>query len=270
MFFVLQCVAQKDNHLVLAKGQKITAVSTTSVDADMSMGMQMKNVSSTTNVLDVISEDAKNYTISNMLTKLKISMDAMGQQTNYDSEKPEDKDSEMGKVASKKINTRDTILIDKMTGDIIEDRKNNSPERADESNPLMGMMESMGNSDGSAVAEGAFFIISKEKKAGDTWTDSTSDKNIKTVKTYTIKSIDKSIATILVNGTISGDTVTEMQGSSVSFSMNTKSTGEMVVDIKTGLVNKITNTADITGNIEVMGQSMPITSKATSSVIYQH
>jgi hypothetical protein len=267
----LQGFAQKKTGILLNKGQKITVVSTSTSDTDMGMGMQMKNVSSATNILNVIADEDKNYRISNTPVKLNLSMDMMGQQTSYDSEKSEDKDSEIGKEISQKMNVADTFLIEKSSGEVIKDKKD-SPERpakTETENPLEGIMGSSATA-GDALLSGAFFIVPKEKKIGESWTDSTSEKNIKTVKTYTLKSIEKNIATILVTGTLTGNGETEMQGSSVAYNMTTKNTGEMIVDTKTNLVSKITNDGDITMVIEVMGQSMPITSKANSTIVYQY
>jgi phage-related protein len=91
-----------------------------------------------------------------------------------------------------------------------------------------------------------------------------------TKKTYSIKSIEKDIATVTVIGSVTGDGVTEMQGTSISFHIETKSTGEIIVDMKKGLVNKNTNDVDMTATMDVMGQSMPISSKGSFSVVYQY
>ena len=93
---------------------------------------------------------------------------------------------------------------------------------------------------------------------------------MKTTKTYTIISIDKNVAGILVNGVVTGTIQTDMQGTSVAFNMSAKNKAEMVVDITTGLVSKVTNESDVTGNMDLMGQSMPVTSKVTTTIIYQY
>jgi hypothetical protein len=265
-----QSFAQKGSKITLAKGQKVTVNFTTTGDTDMGMGMQMKNTSSMTSVLDVLSEDDKNYSVANTVTKLKIAIEMMGQQTTYDSDKPEDKNSDMGKELSSKLNVPDTSLVDRFTGKVT--KKNASPERTeDESSPLAGMLGSMsGDVQGDAILAGAFFLIPQGKKIGDSWIDSSTIKNVTSVKNYFLKSIDKNIALIVVKTNANGEGVTEMQGSSVTYSMATKSNGEMTVDIKTGLVNKNTSDIEISGTLDVMGQSMPITSKTNSTLTYQY
>ncbi|MEO6668921.1 MAG: DUF6263 family protein [Ferruginibacter sp.] len=267
--------AQKDGKIILNKGQQITIVSASSSDTDMGMGMSMKTDNTTTNILSVIAVDDKNYSITNTTTKLKMSMDMMGESNKYDSEKPEDKSSDMGKAMSEKLNITDTAFVDKLTGNTVTNsKKTSSPERpaqADDANPFEGILSSMGgNREGDAIVEGTFFIIPKDKKVGDSWTDSSTENNMTSKKTFKIKSIEKDIATITVTGSISGDGVTEMQGTSISFHIDTKSIGEILVDVKKCLVNKNTNEVDMTATMDVMGQSMPISSKGNFSVTYQY
>jgi hypothetical protein len=258
-------------NIVLNNGQKITVTSTTDSDTDLGMGQATTSTSST-NIITVIATDDNNYRVTNTLTKLKMSTDAMGQSTKYDSEKPEDKDNEMGKIMSSKINVTDTSLVNKMTGVIV--KQNNSPEKEekdDAENPLGGLTDALGMSSGKdLVLESAFFIIPRDKKIADSWTDSSSQGKMKTSRTYTLKSVNNDIATITVNATVTGSGESEMQGTSVAFTINTKSTGEMIVDMKKGLVNNITNKADVNMTMDVMGQSLPISGKTNSTITYQY
>lgn len=65
-----------------------------------------------------------------------------------------------------------------------------------------------------------------------------------------------------LEGDLFGTTTLEIQGTSFDLSMNTKTIGDIIVDIKSGLVHKRNTNADISGNIDIMGQSNPITAKA--------
>ncbi|MBC7536500.1 MAG: hypothetical protein H7258_12485 [Ferruginibacter sp.] len=265
---------QKENiaksNILLSNGQKVTVTTTGSSDSDMGMGMQMKNTTSAVNLFKVIATDDSSYVITNTLTKMKMSMNMMGQETNYDSEKPGDKDSEIGKGISTKLNQADTLSVNKMSASVVKRERNTSPERAEE-NPLMGMMAAMGVSSAKDPSmEAAFFIIPKDKKMGESWSDSSTEKSIKTVKIYTLKSIVNNIATIIVNSTLTGTGETEMQGTAVAFTMNTKNTGEIIVDTKSSLVSKIVNDANVSMTMDVMGQSMPVTSKTSSTIVYQY
>ncbi len=273
MFSVFNAVAQIDSKIVLNKGQKVIVVSLIDADTDMGMGMQIKNTYTTTSELNVISEDKNNYSISSKTTRIIIAMNMMGQETKYDSDKPEDQKSELGKELSVKSNVGDTLLVNKTSG-VITGNKKDSPERPEkpgDDNPMMSMMGGGLNVNSSEVIlNGAFLVIPKDKKVGDSWSDSTSEKTISTKRTYTIKSIDNDIATVIIKGTMAGNGEAEMQGTSVPFTIDTKITGETTVNIKTGLVSKTVNSTDANITVDMMGQSMPMTSKGTTTITYQY
>lgn len=256
--------------IVLNNGQKIIVTSSSNTDTDMGMGMQMKNSSLATNILQLISTNDTGYTISNTLTKMSISMDMMGQETNYDSEKEADKDSEIGKSIATKLNHTDTFSVNKITGLVNMKSIISSPEK-EEKNPMTEIMGAMGVSAGKDPSlEAAFFIIPKDKKTGDSWSDSTIEKNIKTVRHYTLQAINNDIATIAVKGSITGNGEAEVQGTSIAFTMTTKNTAEILVNVKSSLVNKMSNDADITMTMDMMGQTMPVSSKNTQVIIFQY
>jgi hypothetical protein len=258
--------AQKDSKIKLTRGQKITVTTNNSMDADM--GMAMKNTSSTKNEIIVLDATADHYTVSNTITSMNLSLDMMGQQTTYDSNNAADRDSEIGKGVSQKINKPDTLQLSNLTGTVISNKK--KTDAADENaNPMSGMMQALGNNGDDLAVSNAFFIIPDGKKAGDSWSDSTTDKGMKIVKSYTLKSVEKDMATILLTGKTDGATETEMQGMQLLININSTLNGEMQVNTNTSLVAKKTLTTDLTGSIEVMGQSTPISSKTTISISYQ-
>lgn len=259
------------NALQLKKDQVITVTSVTSMDADMGMGMQMKNNSNSVNKLVVIGEDDKNFLLTNTLTSIRLTLDAMGQQTDYDSDKAEDRNSEMGKAVGERLNKTDSIQIDKKSGSLILSYKDNNSISQDPPNPMQGIMDAMGSSEQENLpVTNAFFIIPTGKKVGDTWTDSSTNKNSKTVKTYILSAIDKNMATIRLAGTIQINTAQEIQGAAVNISMTTALMGDIITDIQTGLVSKQTLLSDVSGTIDMMGQSMPVSSKVASTFTYQY
>ena len=262
--------SQNSNPIKIEKDRLILATVVSSSDMDMGMGMQMKTSNIASNKLLIIGVDATGYQLSNTVTKLKTDMDFMGQQTNYDSDKPADNESETGKAVAAKLNKPDTLLLDKLTGKVTRNKKSTEemPE-VNQGNPLAGLMSSMNSSADVQVVENAFFIIPAGKKTGDSWSDSTSDKSMKSKRIFTIKSIEGNTATISYSGTIDVSGNQEIQGSEVAITMNTKLTGEIIFNPTTNLVSKRTMNSDINGTIEMMGQAMPVTAKVESSFTYQ-
>lgn len=256
----------------LDKGQRITITSTVSQDMDMGMGMQMKNSSNTTSVLEVKDADSKNYNTVYKLTKLNMTFDGMGQQQSYDSEKATDKDSELGKSVGDKIGKEVNVTIDKNTGEITTEKKA-EPEKddEDEDNPLAGMMDMFGAKESeTAITESVFFLIPAGKKVGDSWSDSVNVKeSMKGIKTFTLKAINGNEATIALFSKIEGKQNVEMQGMQIDINISAKTEGEMLVNTKTSLVKKSSRVADISGNMDLMGQSMPLTSKMTEVTEYK-
>ena len=57
---------------------------------------------------------------------------------------------------------------------------------------------------------------------------------------------------------------------SATINVNSKATGEIVVDTNTGLVSKIIENTDATTNIDMMGQTMPMSSKGTTTTLFQY
>lgn len=277
--FVLTCAAflmyavvfsQGNNGIKIQKDRVILATSVSSSEMDMGMGMQMKTSNNTSNKLLIIGEDAAAYQLSNTLTKIKTEMDFMGQQNNFDSEKPSDMESETGKAMAAQINKPDTLTLEKLTGKAIRNKKNDaSMPEVNEANPLAGLMNSMNSSADVQVVENAFFIIPAGKKTGESWSDSLSDKSMKSKRVFTIKSIEGNTATISYSGTIDVTGTQEIQGSEVAITMNTKLSGEIMLNPATNLVSKRTMNSDISGSIEMMGQAMPVTAKVEASFTYQ-
>ena len=92
---------------------------------------------------------------------------------------------------------------------------------------------------------------------------------MKTIRTYTLKSISGNEAVIQSNVISTAVNKLNFQEMEFEVKSETKTNGEILTDISTGLVKKRTSVADITGSIQMMGQDMPISAKATSTNIYK-
>ena len=258
--FLLCCgasFAQNSNGIKLKKGQTITLNSVVNSETEMQMGA-MKNDYNTTIKLNVVDENAETYTLNSSIAQMKMNMDGMGQNMSYDSEKPEDKDSQMGQAMGDKLKKVDTYILDKKTGKTTIVKK----EGGEEEGGMGGGMFSISDEEG--VPNAAFFILPAGKKIGDTWTESTVSKGITTAKTYTLKSIAQDVATIDVTGTITGTKEQEAGGMTMSITMNNKIAEQMLVNINVGLVTKTTNTTDGTNSMDMMGQQMEMTIKSST------
>ena len=253
----------------LANGQKIVVESTTEIEASLTMGMELKSNSITINTLGVKNSTDKNYTISNTLTKLKVNMNMMGQANDYDSENKEGNNADMAKIFDERLNKPVDIDIDNTTGVAIMDKKKIAKKDADESNPADDLMKIFSDNSDDAIVSGAFEMIPSGKSIGDSWSDTTVAKDMKVLRTYTLKSITGNEA--VIKSDIISTAVNKLNFQEMEFDIKseTKTIGEIITDISTGLVKKRTSIADINGSIQMMGQDMPISAKATSTNIYK-
>lgn len=267
---LLMCLTAGAQKINLTKGKQITITATANQEMEMSsMGMLMKNNSSSTAVVEVKGSDNTNYNTTYKLTRMKISMDVMGQQNSYDSEKPEDKTTEIGKSVEGKIGQELKVLVDKNSGrSKLEKTDETKKEEPAPENPFQGLMENFGGTDEGATVETAFFIVPAGKKVGDVWMDSVTNNKMKEVKTYTIKSLNGNEASINLFSRMEGTSSVEAQGMQMDITISAKTEGVINVDVKNSLVKKRTSVSDITGTIEMMGQSMPLTSKVTAVTEY--
>ncbi len=267
-FFAITASAQKkEPRVFLNKGQKMLVKTSSNQEADMGMGMEMKNASSSSYNLVVLDAGKENYTVTNTLTGLKISVDFMGQSTNYDSDKKDDADSELGKSV-KNLNIPDTLFISNTDASVTYNKKSDTAT-ADGSNPFESMFESLGNNEGRIVDE-LFLVIPAGIKAGDKWYDSASTASVRSVKEYELQSVENGIATIKTSFKVDNNSQVELQGMQVTINMTTQSTGTITTDTKTSIVSKRTAKAQINGSLELMGQTMNVTGSSTSATTVEY
>jgi hypothetical protein len=254
--------------LKLVNGQKIIVESTSDIQASLTMGMELTSSSVTLNSLEVKNSTANNYTIGNTLTKMKVNMNMMGQSNNYDSENKATNNEDMAKLFDEKVNKQVDVTIDNKTGTTVIEKKKKS-DVTEDSDPTGGLLKLFADNSDDAIVAGAFEIVPKGKSVGDSWSDTTTAKDIKTIRNYTFKSITGTEAVIQSAIVSTGSNKLNFQEMEFEVKNEIKSNGEIVTDISTGLVKKRTNVADITGSMQMMGQDMPISAKATTTSIYR-
>jgi hypothetical protein len=214
-------------------------------------------------VLNVIDENEQSFILTNTMTKMKMEMEGMGQNMNFDSDNKDDRESEIGKTISEKLDIPDTFLLNKSTG--VCQLLN---EKTDEGESKSGGLSFMaGEKDGQGPAD-AFLIIPSDKKIGDNWEVTTTNKGLTTKKKYTLKSIEQSSATLEISGTTTGTVEQEVQGMAMNMTMDTKVKGVMKVNIQTGLVIESSSDMDMNNSMDMMGQQMQISSKGKTIVTY--
>lgn len=257
------------NAILLLKGQKISVNNDVTIDADLGMGMQLNSVTASINSLQVKDSDTNNYTISNTLTKLKINMNMMGQNNTYDSDNKDGNNADMAKIFDDKMNKVNDVMIDKTTGAVIAPKQAVIKDSDEDANNISeNMMKMFSNTSDVAVVEGAFEILPAGKKTGDSWADTSKTADTKTIRTYTLQSVTGNEAVMNIETTVKATNKLDFQGMEFEINTDTKTTGQVLFDISTGLVKKRDTVSDITGSFQMMGQDMPITAKTTTKTVY--
>lgn len=258
-----------NNKLKLSNGQKIVVESTTLIEASFGMGMELNSNSTAINSLQVKNILDKVSTVSNTLTKLKVDMNMMGQPNNYDSENKAGNNTDMAKIFDERLNKTVDVDIDNNTGLAIEQKKIIKAKDTEGANPADDLLKMFSNTSDDAMVSGAFEIIPGGKSIGDKWSDTTVAKDMKIIRTYSLKSITGNEAIIQLDIVAKAVNMLNFQEMEFEIKSETKTTGEIITDISTGLVKKRTSNSDITGSLQMMGQDMPISAKSTSTLIYK-
>jgi hypothetical protein len=201
---------------------------------------------------------------------MKVNMNMMGQSNSYNSDNKEGNNEDMAKIFDEKMNKQVTVLVDNKTGvAIIEKKKEKKADDTDDADPTAGLMKMFADNSDEAIVAGAFEMVPKGKSVGDSWADTTTAKDMKMIRTNTLKSINGNEAVIQSVIVATGKNKLNFQEMEFEVKSETKTNGDIVMDISTGLVKKRTNVADITGSIQMMGQDMPISAKATTTSTYK-
>jgi hypothetical protein len=256
-----QSVSQK---IVVNKGQVFETVShmTTSMAQEM-MGQKVdfKMDHKTTRITEVKDINPDAYHLTNTIKRIVMHTNAMGQDINFDSDKPEDMYGEMGQRVKGIVNAESKVTVDK-TGKIVELNMNDSTE-----NDMMSKMMSMSANMSKGASYPLFSVLpAKAVKPGDSWTDSISTSEgmkITNINTYTFRGVSGNEITVDIAGKLTQEGTTEQQGMSIGMNMTGTSKGESVYDQKTGILKRDTLNTDMQGTMEVMGQSVPVTMKIT-------
>lgn len=248
------------------KFQTDNSIKTTSSMEMMGQQMDIKADVTLVRQLEIKDKKDKTYNVASTITKMATNMDMMGQTMSYDSDKKEDADSDIGKILKDKINVPTALEMGE-DGKIIPSKKE-EPKAGDDASGMAAMMKSFGaGSDERILTDDVFIPTPKNLKVGDTWSDSLITDGQKTYRDYTVKSFQGSEAIVTIGGKVLTDKKMENQGMEMNLVMESKLTGEMTVDTNTGVIKQRTITADGSGNIEMMGQQVPMATKVETNSV---
>ena len=252
--------------LSLSKGQKLQIDNSIKSVINQEMAGQSIEITIDANLVhnvEVKDKKDKSYVLASTLTRLTTNGSAMGQTMSFDSDKKEDLETETGKAMKDQINVPKQIEMNE-SAEVINGVK--AEKKVASGGQLMDMVSNVtgGGNDESNGAAAAFEVMPVGKKVGDNWSDSTITDEIKTYRNYTLKDVKGNDATVVLSGKQITNKKVEQQGMEITVSMEGKLSGEGIVDMNTGILKERTTIMDGTGSAEVMGQSIPVTTKVTT------
>lgn len=185
------------------------------------------------------------------ITSVKMSAKQMGQEMEYNSEAPEEGDERMGVEVKKMMKDKTVINFDK--DGIITKTSNKEKSLSSINNEL-----TVGH------ALSYFLYLPKTANVNDTWED-TRDKQQKL--TYTYKSYNNAtgMATIECKGTIAIEEDMEQMGMQMHQSLSGDIQMTLTVDVKNLIIKKTVGTSTAKGNVDAMGQKMPLDMVTTTN-----
>ncbi|HMO62881.1 MAG TPA: DUF6263 family protein [Ferruginibacter sp.] len=262
----LQVYAQKTTgKLSLSEGQQLKLEQAVKISSTLNLMGQEVNMTADANMEYNIAVQKKMpaaFLLNSTLKKMKSAVTAMGETQHYDSDKPEDNNTETGKIVQGMINKPAELEIG-ADGAVL-----NSKPAADYNTNSMNMVQGLlSGNDNYAGASEAFLVIPAGIKKGDSWQDSSQTDGMKLLRNFTLTAINGNRATVTVSGTQYSNKTVEQMGMEIAITVEAVLNGEAVVNINNGIIEQKTITAKGTGNAEMMGQSIPMTTLVTSSSI---
>ena len=212
-----------------------------------------------------------NNTLHHQLQQITFNFDGMGQKRSFDSNNEKDMNGEFGKPIKELLGKSFDMIIDP-TGKVlmVKPEKIENAKMDDRMAIITNMLKDLLDivqppPKGSA----SFFKVLPEKAVdtNDSWNESSESPTGKSNTTYTIAAITDS--TIVVNFTGNSVTVSKavMMGNETTTTMNNKTSGKIILDKKTGIIREKTTTIESNGSTDVMGGTLPVTSKTMIVVV---
>ncbi len=247
----------------LEAGQKMKVSNTSTNNLSQDMMGQKFQINIAADISDsiyVITWSTDSFTITKTTTHIKMDMDIMGQQKNFDSDKKEDMEGELGEKLKDKIGVVIHATINgngnvKITSEAEE-------KQVDAMSAMMPL-----NNDSALIAGYFLMAPTKKIKAGETWKDSviTPESSIETV--YSFIKTENSIAFISFEMKGSSVGTSSTNGMEVKTKTNTEGKGTLKVELSTGLVLERYTETKLTGTSEVMGMEIPMNGETKTTIL---
>ena len=218
----------------------------------------------------VTNQTDDNNTLRHSMNRISFFFDGMGQKVNFNSDNPSDMEGPFGKPVKEILGKNYDIIIDP-NGKVLMAQ----PEKIalatfdDRMRIVMDMLQHLtAEVQPPKKGEGSFFRILPENEAaiGESWSESGKTDVGDFSNTYTLAEINDTTIVVNFNGNSTATSKADMMGMETITTMNNKTTGIILVDKATGIVRQKKLNTESNGNMQVMGNSLPLTSRTTTVI----
>ena len=255
------------NQIQFEKGKKLEMVIQVNMVVTQAMGDSKVNMN-LTRIFDV--NDVVNNTavMEHKIKRVQFSMDnaMMGSQS-FDSDKESDMKEDLGKAFEKGLKKKYTMTVD-ARGQVVsvkQEEENDKKKVSAEGDMMTGMMNQL--SKGMDVPKKGDFtefhiLPDHEVAKGESWTDSLGGRTT----VYTLTELTENEAIINFTEVEKIERVQEMMGREIQVKSTDKTTGRVILDRKTGLMKERSSSFESSGEMQMMGQTIPITRTGTKTI----
>lgn len=255
------------NQIQFEKGKKLEMVIQVNMVVTQAMGDSKVNMN-VTRIFDV--NDVVNNTavMEHKIKRVQFSMDnaMMGSQS-FDSDKESDMKEDLGKAFEKGLKKKYTMTVD-ARGQVLsvkQEEENDKKKVSAEGDMMTGMMNQL--SKGMDVPKKGDFtefhiLPDHEVAKGESWTDSLGGRTT----VYTLTELTENEAIINFTEVEKIERVQEMMGREIQVKSTDKTTGRVILDRKTGLMKERSSSFESSGEMQMMGQTIPITRTGTKTI----
>lgn len=241
------------------KGQKIQVLTKVNSNVSMEMmgqSMETKVDATVTRTLDVADVQGGNSTIEHKINRVQMDIEApMAGKQSFDTDDAEAMKGEGGQAMGKTIKSKFSMTVDK-DGKVTA-VKPDADYPSSEQNPMAGAMSNVGELPKVGSTMELVVLPAGGLEKGTQWTDNTNGHNI----AYTVTDITGDAILLSFTDQTKTDRKQEMNGMEIAISTTDKTTGTINLDRKTGLLKERVSTTNSEGTMEMMGQSVPMTTK---------
>ena len=211
------------------------------------------------------------YSLHHEAQRISFLFNGMGTKKSFDSDNKKDLASEWGEPV-KQLLAKKYDLIISTTGEVMKVNPESFP--AGKTDDRLALVLNM-LKDLTTVVEppkkgdAGFFKLLPAKTAavGDTWTTQLNSATERLTTVYTTESIGDSTITVKFKADGASSVKAEIMGMESTTSLTSVSTGTIILSKTTGIIMEKNSVTQSSGAAEVMGSSIPVTSKSTLKMI---